>query len=462
VSQVFGKAGRAETATDPAPLEMFETIINLKPKSEWREGMTVENLIMEMNEALALTGVVNSFTSPIKARIDMLSTGIRTPLGMKIFGPDIKEIEKIGIALEQRLKDIAHTRSVYAERVNTGYFLDIAVNRERAARYNLTVDDVNEIIEASVGGLNVTTTIEGRGRYPVNIRYARELRGDVDTLKRVLVPISFPEAQPDLPAAAAPGTAHVPLEQLADIRIVNGATQIKSEAGMLTGYVYIDSAAGDAGTFIREAEKRLASVKIPDGYRIEWSGDYERILSIRQHLKTVIPLTILLILIIIYISTQSYVKTAIVLLAVPFSLVGSFWLLYVLGYHMSTAVWVGLIALAGLDAETGVVMLLYLDLSYKQWKEEGRLKGLSDLRDAVSHGAVKRLRPKIMTLGTTLLGLVPILFSTGVGSEIMKSIAAPMIGGLVSSTVLELAIYPAIFMLWKKRALATEMTLSRS
>ncbi|MEW6668936.1 MAG: CusA/CzcA family heavy metal efflux RND transporter [Thermodesulfobacteriota bacterium] len=460
VSRVFGKSGRAETATDPAPLEMFETVINLRPKSEWREGMTVEKLIQEMNEALALTGVVNSFTSPIKARIDMLSTGIRTPLGMKIFGPDIKEIEKIGVALEQRLKDIPRTRSVYAERVNTGYFLDIAVKREKAARYNLTVDDVNAIIQSSVGGVNVTTTIEGRGRYPVNIRYARELRGDVETLRRVLVPISFPDAQPGLPTVTAPGVAHVPLSQLAELKIVNGATQIKSEAGMLTGYVYIDHAGGDAGTYIQEAKKRLSSFKVPDGYRIEWSGDFERIQSIREHLRTVIPFTLLLILIIMYTSTRSYVKTGIVLLAVPFSLVGAFWLLHILGYHMSTAVWVGLIALAGLDAETGVVMLLYLDLSYNQWKEEGRLKSLADLRDAVRHGAVKRLRPKIMTLGTTLVGLVPILFSTGVGSEIMKSIAAPMIGGLVTSTVLELIVYPAIYVLWRKRSLVGEAQVS--
>jgi Cu(I)/Ag(I) efflux system membrane protein CusA/SilA len=450
VSQVFGKSGRAETATDPAPLEMFETVINLKPKSQWREGMTIERLTMEMNEALTMTGVLNSFTAPIKARIDMLTTGIRTPLGIKIFGPNIEEIEKIGVALEKLLKDVPNTRSVYAERVNTGYFLDITVNREEAARYNLAVDDVNEIIQSSIGGLNVTTTIEGRGRYPVNIRYARELRGDIDTLKKVLVPVSFPAAQPDLPAVTVPGSAHVPLSQLADIRIIKGPTQIKSEAGMLTGYIYIDYATGDAGTYIDEAKQRLASFRAPPGYRIEWSGDYLRLQSMRQHLKTVLPITIILILMILYFSTRSYVKTAIVLLAVPFSLVGSFWLLYLLGYHMSTAVWVGIIALAGLDAETGVVMLLYLDLSYNRWKQEGRLKTLSDLQDAVMHGAVKRLRPKIMTVGTTLVGLIPILFSTGIGSEIMKSIAAPMIGGLVTSTVLELIIYPVIYMLWKK------------
>jgi len=456
VSQVFGKAGRAETATDPAPLEMFETTINLKPRSQWRKGMTVEKLTMEMNEALAMTGVSNAFTMPIKARIDMLTTGIRTPLGMKIFGPHVDEIERIGIEVEKALKGVPHTRSVYAERVNTGYFIDISVNREEAARYNLTVDDVNGIIQSSVGGLNITTTIEGRGRYPVNVRYARELRSDIDTLKRVLVPVSFSTTQPDLPTVTAPGTAQVPLSQLADIKIVKGPTQIKSEAGMLTGYVYIDYTGGDTGAYIKEAKKRLASLKIPEGYRLEWSGDYLRLESIREHLKTVIPLTLLLIIIIIYFSTRSYVKTAIVLLAVPFSLVGSFWLLYFLGYHMSTAVWVGIIALAGLDAETGVVMLLYLDLSYDKWKKEGRLKNIADLQGAIMEGAVKRLRPKIMTVATDM-GLIFVLFDTGIGSEVMKSIAAPMIGGLVTSTILELTIYPAIYMLWRKRGLAKEV-----
>ncbi len=456
VAQVFGKAGRAETATDPAPLEMFETIINLKPRSQWRKGITVEELTQEMNDALTIPGVSNAFTMPIKARIDMLSTGIRTPLGLKIFGPNIEEVENLGIALEKLLKDVPHTRSVYAERVNTGYFIDIAVKREEAARYNLTVDDVNEIVQSSIGGLNVTTTIEGRGRFPVNVRYARELRGDVDTLKRVLVPITLTGSQPDLPVVTAPGTAHVPLQQLADIRMVKGPTQIKSEAGMLTAYVYIDHATGDAGTYIKEAKKRLASLKIPDGYRIEWSGEYQNMESTRNHLKTVIPLTILLIILIIHFSTRSFVKTGIVLLAVPFSLVGSFWFLYLLGYNISTAVWVGIIALAGLDAETGVVMLLFLDLSYNRWKDEGRLKTISDLKDAVMHGAVKRLRPKLMTVATDI-GLVFIMFDTGIGSEVMKRIAAPMIGGLVTSTILELLIYPVIYMMWRKRQLQREI-----
>jgi Cu(I)/Ag(I) efflux system membrane protein CusA/SilA len=456
VSQVFGKAGRAETATDPAPLEMFETTINLKPRSQWRKGITVEELTQEMNDALTIPGVSNAFTMPIKARIDMLSTGIRTPLGLKIFGPNIEEIENLGIDLEKILKDVPHTRSVYAERVNTGYFLDIAVKREEAARYNLTVDDVNEIVQSSIGGLNVTTTIEGRGRFPVNVRYARELRGDVDTLKRVLVPIALTSGQPDLPIVTAPGTAHVPLQQLADIRMVKGPTQIKSEAGMLTAYVYIDHATGDAGTYIKEAKKRLASLKIPDGYRIEWSGEYQNMERTREHLNMVIPLTILLIILIIHFSTRSFVKTGIVLLAVPFSLVGSFWFLYLLGYNISTAVWVGIIALAGLDAETGVVMLLFLDLSYNRWKEEGRLKTISDLKDAVMHGAVKRLRPKLMTVATDI-GLVFIMFDTGIGSEVMKRIAAPMIGGLVTSTILELLIYPVLYLMWRKRQLQKEI-----
>ncbi len=462
VAQVFGKAGRAETATDPAPLEMFETTINLKPRSQWRKGMTLEKLTMEMNDALTMPGVSNAFTAPIKARVDMLSTGVRTPLGMKIYGPRIEEIEKIGIAVEQILKGVPHTRSVYAERVSTGYYLDITVNREEAARYNLTVDDVNEIVQSSVGGINITTTIEGRGRYPVNIRYAKELREDVDSLKRVLVPVTMSSTQPDLPAVTAPGSAHVPLSQLADITVVRGPTQIKSEAGMLTGYVYIDHTAADTGTYIRDAKKRLASYRLPDGYRIEWSGDYLRLENIRRHLKTVIPLTIILILIIIYLSTGSFMKTFIVLLAVPFSLVGSFWFLYIFGFHLSAAVWVGIIALAGLDAETGVVMLLYLDISYNRWKAGGRLKEQSDLNDAVMHGAVKRLRPKIMTVATMLAGLIPIMFSSGIGSEIMKSIAAPMIGGLVTSTVLELTIYPAIYMVWKRRELAREIPAFRS
>ncbi|MBA4418048.1 MAG: CusA/CzcA family heavy metal efflux RND transporter [Syntrophus sp. (in: bacteria)] len=462
VSQVFGKAGRAETATDPAPLEMFETIINLKPESQWRPGMTVEKLKDEMNDALSIPGVANSFTMPIKARTDMLATGIRTPVGIKVLGPKIEEVERIGLAIEHHVKDIPGTRSVYAERVTTGYFLDFDVKRKEAARYGLNVEDVQEVIESAVGGMNLTTTIEGRERYSVNVRYARELRGDIERLKRILVPVPSMQASQSTGgmggSSSAPNTQNakllqIPLEQLADIKVVKGPTAIKSEQGLLASYVFIDFTGRDVGGYVEEAKKKVASLKIPEGYRLEWSGEYEYLIKTHERLKIVIPLTILIIFVLIYINTRSVTKTAIVLLAVPFSLVGSFWLLYLLNYNMSIAVWVGIIALAGLDAETGVVMLLYLDLAYEQWKKEGKMAGLKDLKDAIMHGAVKRIRPKIMTVCVILAGLVPIMFSHGAGADVMKRIAAPMVGGVITSTILELIIYPAIYMIWKGRKL---------
>jgi Cu(I)/Ag(I) efflux system membrane protein CusA/SilA len=460
VSQVFGKAGRAETPTDPAPLEMFETVINLKPESEWRPGMTVDGLKNEMNDALDIPGVSNSFTMPIKARIDMNATGIRTPVGIKVLGPKLDELEKIGLQIEQRVKDIQGTRSAYAERVTTGYFLDFDVKREEAARYGLTVQDVQEVIQTAVGGMNLTTTIEGRERYPVNVRYARELRDTREMLKRVLIPVSQmgqPQAAAGTgsgmsgSAASAGGSARIPLEQVADIKIVRGPTSIKSEEGLLASYVFIDFSGRDVGGYVDEAKKKVASLKIPEGYRLEWSGEYEYLVKTRERLKLVIPLTFLIIFVLIFLNTKSVFKTIIVLLAVPFSLVGSFWFLYLLNYNMSIAVWVGIIALAGLDAETGVVMLLYLELAYDKWKKEGKLAGLADLKDAIMFGAVKRIRPKIMTVGVILAGLVPVMFSHGAGSDVMKRIAAPMVGGVVTSTILELIIYPAIYMLWKGR-----------
>lgn len=466
VEQVFGKAGRAETATDPAPLEMFETVINLKPESQWRPGMTVEGLKNEMNDALTIPGVANSFTMPIKARIDMLSTGIRTPVGIKVLGPRLDEIERIGMEIENVIKDIPGTRSAYAERVTTGYFLDFDIKREEAARYGLTVDDVQEVIQSAIGGMNLTTTVEGRERYPVNVRYSRELRDDVEKLKRVLVPVmtgNRPEAMGNRqtamafsysPIAYSPSPialTQVPLGELADIKIVRGPTGIKSEEGLLTSYVYIDFSGRDVGGYVEDAKKKVASLKIPEGYRLEWSGEYEYLVKTHERLKLVIPLTALIIFVLIYLNTKSVTKTMIVLLAVPFSLVGSFWLLYLLNYNMSIAVWVGIIALAGLDAETGVVMLLYLELAYNQWKKEGRLNNINDLKDAVMHGAVKRIRPKIMTVSVILAGLVPIMFSHGTGADVMKRIAAPMVGGVTTSTILELVIYPAIYMIWKGR-----------
>jgi Cu(I)/Ag(I) efflux system membrane protein CusA/SilA len=462
VAQVFGKAGRAETATDPAPLEMFETVINLKPESEWRPGMTVEMLKNEMNDALSIPGVANSFTMPIKARIDMLSTGIRTPVGIKVMGPRLEELERLGTAIEARLNGISGLRSVYAERVTTGYFLDFTIKREEVARYGLSVDEVQEVIQSAIGGMNLTVTVEGRERYPVNVRYARELRGDVEQLKRVLVPVPVAMGAGE---QVGPGTMssfqpappptgellQVPLGALADIRIVKGPPMIKSEAGLLASYVYIDFFGRDVGGFVEEAKQRVASLKIPQGYRLEWSGEYEHLVKTHQRLKLVVPLTLLVIFILIYLNTKSAVKTAIVLLAVPFSLVGSFWLLYLLGYNMSIAVWVGIIALAGIDAETGVVMLLYLDLAYDKWKKAGKMENLDDLKEAIMYGAVKRIRPKLMLVGTTLLGLVPIMFSTGTGADVMKRIAAPMVGGIGTSAILELLIYPAIYLLWKQR-----------
>jgi Cu(I)/Ag(I) efflux system membrane protein CusA/SilA len=441
VAQVFGKAGRAETATDPAPLEMFETVINLKPESEWRKGMTVDQLKNEMDEALTIPGVANLFTMPIKARIDMLSTGIRTPLGIKVMGSKIDELERLGIEIENLLRAMPGTRNIYAERLTTGYFLDVEVRREEAARYGLTVDDVQEIIQSAIGGTNITTTVEGRERYPVNIRYSRDLRSSIERLKRVLVPVTL-----------GSGPAQIPLAELAYLKIVKGPSVIKSDEGTLVSYVYIDYSGKDIGGYIKEGMRRLASLKIPEGYRIEWSGEYEYLLGTRETLKFIIPLTAFIIFLLIYLNTTSVTKTMIVLLAVPFSLVGSFWLLHLLHYNMSTATWVGIIALAGISAETGIVMFLFLELAYQKWKEEGRLRTERDLEDAILYGAVKRLRPKVMTVATNL-GLIPILFSTGMGADVLQRIAAPVVGGLLTSLILVLILFPAIYMIWRGKEL---------
>jgi Cu(I)/Ag(I) efflux system membrane protein CusA/SilA len=441
VASVFGKAGRAETPTDPAPLEMFETIVNLKPEKEWRPQFKKwEDLRDELDSALSIPGIANTWTMPIIGRIDMLSTGIRTPLGIKIFGPHLDEIERIGLDVERTLKAVPGTRSAYAERANTGYFLDFTINRDAIARYGLTIEDVQEIIQSAIGGMNLTTTVEGRERYPVNIRYGRELRDDIEKLQRVLIPVM--------------GGAQVPLGQLADIKVNRGPGMIQSEGGMLTAAVTLHISGSDFGGYVEKAKKAIAEhVKVPAGYRLQWSGQYEYMENVKTKLFYVIPFTLLIIIVLIFMNTGSWTKTAIVLLAVPFSLVGTVWLLYFLGYHLSTAVWVGVIALAGLDAETGIVMLLYLDLSYNKWKAEGSIHSLRDIEAAVMEGAVKRIRPKIMTVSVILAGLVPIMFSNGTGADVMKRIAAPMVGGVVTSTILELIIYPAIYVIWKEREL---------
>jgi copper/silver efflux system protein len=441
VESVFGKAGRANTATDPAPLEMFETVINLKPEKDWRPGMTVEKLIQELDRAVKMPGVSNAWTMPIKARIDMLSTGIRTPVGIKVLGPKLEEIQRIGEQLETALKEVPGTRNIFAERVTGGYYLDFNIKREEIARYGLTVEDVEAVIETAVGGMTVTTTVEGRERYPVNIRYFRDYRSDLGPLRRVLVP--------------AMGGAQIPLGQLVDLKLSTGTTMVRSEEGELAAYVYIDVADRDIGRYVADLKKAVAAkVQIPSGYHLVWSGQYEYMERAKERLKIVIPLTLLIVFVLLYFNTGHVGKVFIVLLAVPFSLIGAFWFVYLLGYHLSVAVWVGIIALAGVDAETGVIMLLYLDTAYDKWRSQGRLRSLKDLQECIREGAVKRIRPKMMTVMAIIMGLLPIMWSHGAGADVMKRIAAPMIGGIITSFVLELVVYPVIFEIWKGREIA--------
>jgi Cu(I)/Ag(I) efflux system membrane protein CusA/SilA len=439
---VFGKAGQAETPTDPAPLSMFETIVALKPPDQWRKGMTWDKLLAEVNANIKTPGMANIFWMPIQTRTEMLTTGFRTVLGVKVFGPDLGEIQKLAVQIEKELSNLPNTRSVFAERTVGGYFLDFTVNREAAARYGLKVGDVNDIIESAIGGKNITTTVEGRERYPINARYARDFREDIDALKRVLVP--------------TPTGAQVPISLLADIKYKTGPPSVRSENGKLVGFVFVDITTSDIDGYVRKASQQVGQrIQYPPGYYIEWAGQFQYLQAAKARLKIVIPFTLLIIFVLLYINTRSVLKTAIVLLAVPFSLIGAFWLLYLLGYNMSVAVWVGLIALAGLDAETGVVMLLYLDHAWEKFKAEGRMNTMRDLHDAVVEGAVGRVRPKIMTVCAILFGLLPIMWSpvTQAGADVMKRIATPMIGGIVTSALLELLIYPVIYVIWKRRDL---------
>jgi Cu(I)/Ag(I) efflux system membrane protein CusA/SilA len=441
VLRVTGKAGRAETSTDPAPFSMMETIVVLKPKSQWRPGLTREALIDAMDQALRIPGTTNAWTMPIKNRIDMLTTGIRTPIGIKIFGADLAEIEAIGQRLEPILRGLPETRSVYAERVAGGYFVDFDLKRDELARYGLSVEAVQEVILSAVGGENVTTTIEGRARFPVNVRYPRELRDDLDQLGRVLV--------------MTPAGAQIPLSQVADLHMTTGPSMIRNENGLLAGYVYVDTAVSDVGGYVERAKQAVArGVALKQGYSLEWSGQYENMLRVRERLKLVVPLTVFLIFFLLYMNTKSTAKAGIVMLAVPFSVVGAVWLMYALGYNVSIAAWVGMIALMGLDAETGVFMLLFLDLAYDEAKRLGKLTSFAELDEAIVHGAVKRVRPKLMTVTAAFMGLMPIMWSAGAGSDVMKRVAAPMVGGLVTSFLLELLVYPAIYKLWKGRGLA--------
>src|SRR5213080_4679890 len=439
---VFGKAGQAETPTDPAPLSMFETIVALKPPNEWRKGMTWNKLLAEVNANIKTPGMANIFWMPIQTRTEMLTTGFRSVLGIKVFGPDLGGIQKLGVQIEKELAELPNTRSAFAERTVGGYFLDFTVNREAAARYGLKVGDVNDIVESAIGGKNITTTVEGRERYPVNTRYARDFREDLDALKRVLVP--------------TPTGAQVPISMLADIQYKTGPPSVRSENGKLVGFVFVDITTSDIDGYVRAASQRLTQrIQYPPGYYIEWAGHFQYMKEAWQQLRLVIPFTLLIIFVLLYISTRSVIRTFIVLLTVPFSVVGAFWLLWLLGYNMSVAVAVGLIALAGVSAETGVVMLLYLDHAWEKFRAEKRMHNMGDLHDAVIEGAVQRIRPKIMTVCAILFGLLPIMWSPALqaGADVMKRIATPMIGGIITSAILELLIYPVIYVIWRRREL---------
>ncbi|MBI5463771.1 MAG: efflux RND transporter permease subunit [Ignavibacteriales bacterium] len=443
VHHVLGKIGRAETATDPAGLDMVETTIMLKPENEWRPGMTVQKLIDEMDRSIQFPGLTNAWTMPIKTRTDMLSTGIKTPVGIKISGPDLNTLQEIGKEVEAVMRTVPGTLSAFAERSVGGNYLDFDIDRKEAARYGLTVGDVQNVIETAMGGMSITNTVEGLERYTVNLRYSRELRDNLEALKRVLIP--------------TPTGEQIPITQVATITPRKGPMVVRSEDTRPNAWVYVDIKDIDVGTYVQNAKRTVAEkIKLPPGYNIIWSGEYEYMVRAQQRLMYVIPMTLFIIFVIIYLNTRSVTKVAIVFLAVPFSLVGTFWFLYFLGYNLSIAVWVGIIALAGLDAETGVVMLLYLDHAYDEWKQKGIMRGLKDLKEAIHHGAVKRVRPKIMTASVIIAGLVPIMWSHGTGADVMKRIAAPMVGGVVTSVLLELMVYPVIYYLWKGWTLKKE------
>ncbi|MEC8991493.1 MAG: efflux RND transporter permease subunit [Candidatus Latescibacterota bacterium] len=440
VDEVFGKIGRAETATDPAPLSMIETTITLKPESQWRDGMTPERLIEELDAAVKFPGLTNAWTMPIKTRLDMLSTGIKTPVGIKIAGEDLTVLQQIGEQIEDVIRRQAGTLSVYAERVVGGNYLDFDIDREAVARYGLTVGDVQDVIMSALGGMNITSTVEGRERYPINLRYGRELRDNLPALKRVLI--------------STPTGTQIPIGQIADLRLRKGPPAIKSENARLNAWVYVDIRGIDVGTYVEAARKAVAhEVELPAGYSLTWSGQYEYMQRAQQRLRLVVPVTLAVIFLLLYLNFRSVTESLIIMLSLPFALVGGIWLLAGLDYNMSIAVGVGFIALAGVAAETGVIMLLYLDQAWNEARSkcsaEGRSLRRADLYAAVGAGAVDRVRPKVMTVTATMAGLLPIMWGTGTGSEVMHRIAAPMVGGLVSSTLLTLLVIPAIYTVWQ-------------
>jgi Cu(I)/Ag(I) efflux system membrane protein CusA/SilA len=471
VYRVFGKAGRADTATDPAPFSMMETVIVLKPEEQWREKprwfsawapdflkailrpfwrdrITQEDIVAELDRVVRLPAIPNAWTMPIKARLDMLSTGIRTPVGLKINGGSLEAIQKVAIEAERILQGVPGTRSAFAERTAQGYFLDFVLKREQLARYGLSVEQASMLVMTAIGGDNQSTVFDGRARYPVSVRYARDFRESPEALKRVLIP--------------TPSGAVIPMEEIADLQWTTGPAMIRDEDGQMNGYVLVDfdTAKVDVGTYVQRAKAAIdKELKVPAGTSLSWSGQFENMIRVKERLKLILPITLVLIFGLLYANTKSAFKASIVMLAVPFSAIGAFWLLWLLGYNMSIAVWVGLIALMGLDAETGVFMLLFLDLSHDEAQREGRLNTHGDLVEAIIHGAVKRVRPKAMTVFAAMIGLLPILWSTGTGADVMKRIAAPMVGGLATSFILELLVYPAIYLLWKERSLPAQTSV---
>jgi Cu(I)/Ag(I) efflux system membrane protein CusA/SilA len=440
VERVFGKIGRAESATDPAPLSMVETVVTLAPRERWREGLTWDALVAELDQALDFPGMPNLWWMPIQTRTEMLATGVRSPLGIKVYGEDLASVESAAVEIAAALRDVPGTRNVFAERTTGAYYLDFLVDRTAAARYGLSAEDVNAAIESAIGGVTVSRTIEGRERYGIRVRYAREYREDPAALAQVLV--------------ATPGGAQIALSQVAKLEFKTGPDMVRSEDGRLVGLVAVDVAGRAIVDYVEEAKRVVAEkVVLPAGTRLGWAGQFEYFERARQRLQIVLPITLALVLLLLYLNTGSWVETAIVMLAVPFSLVGAVWLLWLLDYNLSVAVWVGIIALAGLDAQTGVVMLLYLTLAHRAHEASGKLRNEADLEEAIVEGAARRIRPKLMTVVTTIVGLTPLLWSQGTGADVMKRIAAPMVGGLVTSFLLELLVYPALFAAWKSRAL---------
>jgi Cu(I)/Ag(I) efflux system membrane protein CusA/SilA len=440
VASVFGKIGRAESATDPAPLSMVETVIQLRPRAEWRPGMTWDALVRELDETLRFPGMPGIWWMPIQTRTEMLATGLRAQLGVKVLGDDAAEIEATAVAIEKVVARIEGARSAVAERFAGGFYLDVVVDREAIARYGLRVADVNRVVEAAIGGASVSQTVEGRARFPILVRYARDFREDPEALRRVLV--------------AAPGGAQIPLGELARFEYATGPDMYRSEGGRLVGFVLVNVADRAIVDFVEDARAAVErEVALPAGVRVEWAGQFESFERARARLELLVPVTLLFVALLLWLNTGSAIETGIVLLAVPFSLIGAVWLLWLLDYNLSVAVWVGVIALAGVDAQTGVVMLLYLTLAHRRRAEAGALASFADLEDAIVEGAARRIRPKLMTVVAMIAGLLPLLWSDGTGADVMKRIAAPMVGGLVSSFALELLVYPALFALWKAREL---------